>query len=42
MLSQAQLSQFEEDGFLVVEDLLDRELDVEPVVAEYEADPARV
>ena len=37
ILSQAQLSQFDEDGFLVAEDLLDQELDVAPVVAEYEA-----
>lgn len=37
MLSQSQLSQFEEEGFLVVENLLDRKLDVEPVVAEYDA-----
>ncbi len=37
MLSEAQLRQFEKDGYLVVEDLLDRSGTLDPVIAEYEA-----
>lgn len=37
MLSAEQLRRFEEDGYLVVEDLIDRGSVLEPLVAEYEA-----
>lgn len=37
MLSQRQLRQFAEDGFLVVEHLLDRKRTLDPVIGEYEA-----
>jgi ectoine hydroxylase-related dioxygenase (phytanoyl-CoA dioxygenase family) len=37
MLSREQLRQFDEDGFLVVEDLLDHQAVLAPLVAEYEA-----
>lgn len=36
MLSQAQLQRFEEDGFLVLNDVIDREAVLEPVIREYE------
>jgi phytanoyl-CoA hydroxylase len=36
MLSQNQLRQFEEDGFLVVENLLDTESVLDPLIEEYE------
>jgi phytanoyl-CoA hydroxylase len=35
-LSAAQLEAFDRDGYLVVEDLLDPTLDLDPVIAEYE------
>ncbi len=35
VVSEAQLNQFDEDGFLVVENALDTELDLKPVVNEY-------
>ena len=34
-ISDAQVKQFEEEGYLVIEDLLDPELDLKPVVDEY-------
>lgn len=34
-LSEAQLRQFEEEGYLVVEDLFDPENDLDPIIAEY-------
>lgn len=37
MLSAAQVRQFETDGFLVVEQVLDRAATLDPVIAEYEA-----
>ena len=37
MLSAAQLRQFDEEGFLVVEDVLDRQEVLDPLIAEYEA-----
>ena len=37
MLGKAQLQQFEEDGFLVVEGVLDRTRTLDPVIAEYDA-----
>ncbi|MEM7025896.1 MAG: phytanoyl-CoA dioxygenase family protein [Pseudomonadota bacterium] len=37
MLSDQQLQRFDEDGFLVVEDLLDQDTIVAPLIAEYEA-----
>ena len=36
-LTMAQISQFNEDGYLVVEDLLEFKEDLEPVILEYEA-----
>ena len=36
MLTQAQVDQFETEGYLVVEDLLDLKKDLDPVIAEYE------
>jgi phytanoyl-CoA hydroxylase len=41
-LSAAQLEQFDRDGYLVVEDLLDPALDLDPVIAEYEQVLARL
>lgn len=37
MLSLEQLRRFNEDGYLVVEDLIDRDAVLEPLIAEYEA-----
>lgn len=37
MLSADQLRRFDEDGYLVVEDLVDREATLAPLIAEYEA-----
>lgn len=36
-LSEAQIEQFERDGYLVVEDLFDPATDIDPVIAEYHA-----
>lgn len=36
MLSAAQMRQFEEDGFLVVENVIDRAATLDPVIVEYE------
>ena len=36
MLSQDKLGEFEEKGFLVIEDLIDRTTVLEPLIAEYE------
>ena len=36
MLSAGQMQQFEEDGFLVVENVIDRATVLDPVIAEYE------
>ena len=36
-LDQASVEKFEEEGYLVVENLLDEERDIKPLVAEYEA-----
>jgi hypothetical protein len=36
-LSAAQLAQFDRDGYLVVENVLDPRLDIEPLFAEYTA-----
>jgi len=37
ILSAAQRRQFDEEGYVVIEDVLDPELDIEPVMAEYES-----
>ena len=36
-LSAAQLEQFDREGYLVVENVLDPKLDIEPLFAEYTA-----
>ena len=37
MLTREQIEQFHEDGYLAVDRLLDYELDIEPVIAEYQS-----